>query len=883
MASELCMNCFSVKGQFEVCPYCGYVEGTPPAQPHCLTPGTILGKHFIVGTVIGFGGFGITYKCFDTTLGITVAAKEFYPMGLVNRSPGESRVGLLSGEKREQYREQLKRFVMEAQSVAQFGKAKDIVNVYDFFEENGTAYMIMEYIDGILLKDYLEKQGPMPPDVAMSVIMPIIEAVKKIHSKGIIHRDISPDNIFITDEKSIKIFDFGAAQLNRSKEGMAGEKVIKVGYSAPEQYRDNSKQDFYTDIYSVGAIMYQLLTGRKPIESTSREYKDKLKSPLELGIKVTSNVDKAVMEAMAVKPELRYQGIQQFEDALRNKRVAEYPKDKIKKQKRKRNWIIASALTLTLAIGVAIFLAVNGISGDNEAIFDTYVANGTAIKVWVENEDQLAQLEDLKDHGFTNKGSTISLEGMNKADRNKWSDFWSENEGVDVEIEVVDDIEKKLSETPTDQLPNMYITDHVSAEQKEKTELVSLEEVYESLSNVGSDYDMGTYRDQFPDYKEMPTGVDTLLLYKCSIDYNKDNTIPEGDSPIETKTVDEADVVELNDLMSSESNTPYFENDGALLTNKLATFDEASIAAAAYMMDVDGWKTFFDKTEGFRPRLDDIENIQNFNQAAMHTAYALNSDSSVKTVSEDEAVSEALVYGSNIVAGTAFRKKLDDAIKNTSGVKNPVARYDTCVVMHNDNMVLIYSERYGITGASDSSQINACKRLLYMMMDSIGQQKKIANSSATTLPIRKDQQGKFEEIRKNMSSFTKLRSARYKNVEVIGNMTGNMYQFTGLISGQTDKKRLEEICSEYAKSGSSADQSGDNGSDEKSEDSEEPEKEEGSEGTDESEATEETGSAGDAVADDDSKVEETPSEIDTSDTGQGRVRNSVRDMFENVE
>lgn len=195
--SELCMNCFSVKGAYEVCPYCGYVEGTPPKQPHYLTPGTILGNRFIVGTAIGVGGFGITYKCFDMTLGVVVAVKEFYPAGLVNRAPGESRVGLLSGDKKGQFQEQLQRFLLEAQSVAQFGKAKDIVNVFDFFEENGTAYIVMEYIDGVLLKDYLDKQGVIAPDAAMSIIMPIIEAVKKIHSKGIIHRDISPDNIFI--------------------------------------------------------------------------------------------------------------------------------------------------------------------------------------------------------------------------------------------------------------------------------------------------------------------------------------------------------------------------------------------------------------------------------------------------------------------------------------------------------------------------------------------------------------------------------------------------------------------------------------------------------------------------------------------------------------
>ena len=110
---------------------------------------------------------------------------------------------------------------MEAQSIAQFGKAKDIVNVYDYFEENNTAYIIMEYIDGVLLKDYLEKQGRMEVKTALTIIEPVIEAVKKIHAQGIIHRDISPDNIFIADEEAIKVFDFGAARLSDSKEGMA--------------------------------------------------------------------------------------------------------------------------------------------------------------------------------------------------------------------------------------------------------------------------------------------------------------------------------------------------------------------------------------------------------------------------------------------------------------------------------------------------------------------------------------------------------------------------------------------------------------------------------------------------------------------------------------
>ena len=117
---------------------------------------------------------------------------------------------------------------------------------------------------------------------------------------------------------------------------MAADPVIKVGYSPLEQYRDKSKKGFYTDVYAVGAIFYQMLTGEKPIESTEREFKDELKSPKELGIKISGNMDRAVMEALSVRPELRFQGIQQFQEALQNKRIAEYPKEKIRKRKRMR-------------------------------------------------------------------------------------------------------------------------------------------------------------------------------------------------------------------------------------------------------------------------------------------------------------------------------------------------------------------------------------------------------------------------------------------------------------------------------------------------------------------------------------------------------------------
>lgn len=512
MASELCMNCFSVKGQYEVCPFCGYVEGTPPEQPHYLTPGTILANHFIVGTAIGMGGFGITYKCYDTTLGVIVAVKEFYPVGLVNRSPGEKRVGLLSGERTKQYQEQIQRFLMEAQSIAQFGKAKDIVNVYDYFEENNTAYIIMEYIDGVLLKDYLDKQGRMEPDTAFMIIDPIIDAVKKIHAKGIIHRDISPDNIFISGNDSVKIFDFGAARLNDSTEGLAGEKVIKVGYSAPEQYRDTDKQGYFTDIYSVGAILYQMVTGVKPIESTEREFKDELKSPLELGADIDANVDRAIMEALAVQPELRFQGIQQFDDALHGKRIAEYPKDKIRKRKRKRNIIaIASFLLIALiALGIAF---VNAKYEEENVMFDTKVKEDT-VTIWVDSQDQKTVFEEMKEKLSTiEKDDSDAIKEMKKENKNITYNIRNisvAEEGYEQKYADMDSALEAATQGK-EEFPDLFVSDNVS--DIEKYDLVSYKDnVFQNIEPEEYLY-LSAYKNYFSDMKEMPTSFDVLLFY----------------------------------------------------------------------------------------------------------------------------------------------------------------------------------------------------------------------------------------------------------------------------------------------------------------------------------------------------------------------------------
>lgn len=726
MASELCMNCFSVKGQYEVCPYCGYVEGTPPEHPQYLTPGTILANHFIVGTAIDMGGFGITYRCYDTTLGIAVAVKEFFPAGLVNRAPGESVVGLLSGDKQQQYRVELKRFLMEAQSIAQFGKAKDIVNVYAFFEENNTAYIIMEYIDGVLLKDYLEKQGKMEPQVALHIIDLIINAVKKIHSKGIIHRDISPDNIFISSEDAIKVFDFGAAQLNDSAEGKNCEKVIKVGYSAPEQYRDKSNQGFYTDIYSVGAILYQMLTGIKPMESTEREHKDTLKSPLELGVKIEPNVDRAIMEAMAVQPELRFQNIQQFEDALHSKRIAEYPNVKLKKKKHRRNWIIGAVATAVLALGVG-FGLMNTVFKSENPVFESQLSEGK-IEVWVDNASQKKILTDIINNNYHQEDV--------KASDSSTANWLKENKKI--EVEVVDVSEgapegtdtETMMQTKLDQakeagtMPDMFITDNV--EDLSKYDLMSYEDnVYKAVEDKMDEYlYLSDYKEYYKDMNEMPTGIDSLFVYGYELD-NADYKL--SSSPYLNA---DAKSVSMEDIKKEDE-------------NMYLMVPPAILAPAAVLQNED----CFDVKQGLiRP--DDIM-VSNLYQLV-----ALNETASGKKIMKNSAGTDYGLYGNTALAGRSFCQTLKtvmDADKNTIS-KYQIKDYTMQVVTEQDRMLIQYKNAYAISDDSTTNEKNACMRLLWTILGEVAQENYYGDDNAP-FPINEKAFEAFFDYNSHLTAF----------------------------------------------------------------------------------------------------------------------------------
>jgi len=351
--NKRCLFCMKEYGEeFEVCPFCGYIDGTSPTEPFFLQPGEILNHRYIVGAAADHGGFGIVYRAWDAQMEQMVAIKEYFPSGTATRIAGERNVLVYAGKRQEVFRKGVERFLTEARNMAAFSHP-DIVASYDYFEENNTAYIVMEYLEGVSLKTLLdEHEKGLPKDQVVDITRHVLEALSEMHSHNIIHRDISPDNIFLCPENRIKIIDFGSARFSDGESAEAFSAVVKPGYAPAEQYRTKSRQGPVSDLYAVGACMYHALTGQQPLDSMSRSMEDTLIKPRELNADIPDYLEDIVMKAMAMDPENRFQTTQEFADAL-NGRVSATKKAERKKKKHKSSgaWkIIAAAVILLVLI-----------------------------------------------------------------------------------------------------------------------------------------------------------------------------------------------------------------------------------------------------------------------------------------------------------------------------------------------------------------------------------------------------------------------------------------------------------------------------------------------------------------------------------------------------
>ena len=251
--------------------------------PGAIKPGTVLNGKYLIGHPLGAGGFGITYIGRDLMLDMKVAVKEY-----TEGAPGGK-----------------ERFLREARAMARFSGNPGIVNVRDFFETDGTAYIVMEYLDGITLKEYIAKTGPLSWDKTLAYMQPVLAVLEKIHKEGYIHRDVSPDNIMMLKDGSVKLLDFGsAADVSRDSQRTMTV-MLKPGYAPPEQYQGKGGMGAWTDVYSVCATLYKCITGETPTDSLTRMFEDSLKAPSALGIKLDPEVEQILMKGLAVRKDDR--------------------------------------------------------------------------------------------------------------------------------------------------------------------------------------------------------------------------------------------------------------------------------------------------------------------------------------------------------------------------------------------------------------------------------------------------------------------------------------------------------------------------------------------------------------------------------------------------
>ena len=299
-----------------ICPFCGNDIVGPTNDNTCLPAGSVLKQRYVLGRVLGDGGFGITYIGYDKALKRKVAVKEFFPNECVTRQKGETTVTPLSGERGERYKNGLKSFQAEAQRLANLGSIEGVVNVYDVFADNGTAYIVMEYLSGDTVAQMVEKTKVLGFGRTMNIIVPVLRSLIKVHNAGIIHRDISPQNIIKTKEGKIVLIDFGAARQNTFSMSKSASIILKQGYAPIEQYDNKLEQNSWTDVYGVAATMYYMLTGVTPQFANSRLLEDTLAPVSELREGLPPQLDDILKNALAVRPEERTQTAQELLDQI---------------------------------------------------------------------------------------------------------------------------------------------------------------------------------------------------------------------------------------------------------------------------------------------------------------------------------------------------------------------------------------------------------------------------------------------------------------------------------------------------------------------------------------------------------------------------------------
>lgn len=415
MQVNLCFGCMEPTDSYP-CPHCGYTPSQKGAE-WALQPGSILNGKYMVGRILGQGGFGITYIGWDIALEKKVAVKEYYPSGQVGRTPGTNTLSWYTSESAALARQTgLEMFLKEARKMSKVDDVSGIVRVRDLFQENQTAYIVMDYVEGETLKARLQKTGPMAWDQAKGIFQPAIRAMEQVHKAGLIHRDLSPDNLMLTPDGQVKILDLGAAKDLSINSGASSMQVAKSGFSPFEQYSQRGGSGPWTDVYAMAATVYYTLTGVLPPAAIDRVEEDTM--DWSLVSTLPGRARETLRAAMAVSVKKRTQSMEELEKGLfgtENKTPPKpKPAQKVKPEKERPGRptargkrLIAAVAAVIVVVGCGVGLSLRGqkaeaptnaqvkiVKGNQQA---TTIAAGGYHTVGVRNSGKIAAIGSNSD------------------------------------------------------------------------------------------------------------------------------------------------------------------------------------------------------------------------------------------------------------------------------------------------------------------------------------------------------------------------------------------------------------------------------------------------------------------------------------------------------
>lgn len=532
-----CMGCMELYDKkWELCPHCGYPANATADSPLHMSPGSVLNGRYEVGRVLGNGGFGVTYIAWDPILRIKVAIKEYLPSEFSTRAEGQTRVTVFTGEKERQFNDGMSKFIDEAKRLAKFQNESGVVKIFDSFKANGTAYIVMEYLDGETLADRLKREKTIPADEAIQIMMPVIESLNHVHEAGILHRDISPDNIFLTKDGKTKLIDFGAARFATTTHSRSLTVIIKPGYSAEEQYRSRGDQGPHTDVYSVGAVLYKMITGVTPPDALERrasyekKHKDILQPITKFTQDITPNQEAAIYNAMNVRIEDRTENMVTLAGELLSEEPVKRRKGTIKKIDM-LTWPIWAKIGVPTALAAIVTLCVLlavGVIGPKSGLLGNYnLPDGQTRVPNILGMTREKADKKLEKANLGNENNRTVIGGKIESEKFKNNTILSQNPGAADTVLKGTIIEIVISAGNGEE----YVVDVLNYSQElAKNELenlgfkVEIKEKYDDLvapgAVIGQDPAAGTQ------LEKGSTVVLTVSKGKKGIDQNKTVTVP---------------------------------------------------------------------------------------------------------------------------------------------------------------------------------------------------------------------------------------------------------------------------------------------------------------------------------------------------------------------